>query len=99
MDRPLLSSQVNVLSMQVSHPSMHQHHKSMLGWQEELQVGQQLPPGTAAEENEAKTRRRDKRRKAGEIGEGTKQFRVAAGEEQLWEVPKDTVQHLDHCAI
>mmetsp|Transcript_1431 Transcript_1431/g.3449 ORF Transcript_1431/g.3449 Transcript_1431/m.3449 type:complete len:398 (+) Transcript_1431:469-1662(+) len=61
------------------------HELDYLAW-EELQVGQQLPPGTAAEENEAKTRRRDKRRKAGEIGEGTKQFRVAAGEEQLWEV-------------
>ncbi|KAF5830653.1 hypothetical protein DUNSADRAFT_14219 [Dunaliella salina] len=59
------------------------HELDYLAW-EELQVGQQLPPGTAAEENEAKTRRRDKKKKAGEMG--SKQFRVATGEEQLWEV-------------
>jgi len=49
-------------------------------------VGQQLPPGTAAEENEAKIRRRDKRRLAGELGEGGKRFNVAEGEEELWDV-------------
>jgi len=55
-----------------------------VGNREELQVGQ-LPPGVAAQENEAKARRRDKR-KAGELGGGMKQLHVAAGEEELWEV-------------
>lgn len=59
----------------------------MLIHRDELQVGQ-LPPGVAAQENEAKARRRDKNktRKSGDLVARGRQLQVAAEEKEVWEV-------------